>query len=168
MRHFSNSTSKQMKRKLCNSADSLYRSLPRVPSTQFLESTKLTNDILFSGYRPITYPVKENPLFRSSNKKLKKDLVLQQETARAEAADQQEQEHFNILTGYRGTGGIMSGGVNGTWRFNPKVPSNLLPYNCWSTSVMCMEYYPEWNSIPPRVIRSLKPYSVSVMKIDKK
>ncbi|CCE62966.1 hypothetical protein TPHA_0D03300 [Tetrapisispora phaffii CBS 4417] len=142
--------------------NSIFKNLPRVPTTRYLESTKLTNDILFSGYRPITYPVKENPLFRNINK-YNNDFLSTQETQEKNnpVLPQKNHEAFSVLTGEKGTGGIMSGGVNGTWKYNPTVPENLLPYNWWSTSIMGMEYYPEWNNVPRRFLKTLKPFEVN-------
>lgn len=137
----------------------LMRHLPRVPTTQYLESRLLQNDILFSGYRPVTYPVKENPLFRTKNK----DVISMFNE------DNNQIENITIkdkkgspLIGPKGTGGIGSCGVNSVWDMSPNVPHNLLPYNWWSISSMGMEYYPEWKSIPSDLRRRLKPYDREV------
>lgn len=148
-RFFSTTQLTQFKRKLLQ--NEMYRSLPRVPTTQFLRSSELTNDILFSGYRPMTYPVKENPLFMDRSRNNKPPVLKQQ---------QETKDEFTVMTGPRGTGGIVSGGVNGTWRFNPRVPNKLLPYNIWSTSTMGMEYFPEWQNVPNNIIKKLKPYDL--------
>ncbi|CAI4840179.1 BAK_1a_G0056240.mRNA.1.CDS.1 [Saccharomyces cerevisiae] len=135
-----------------------FRSLPKVPTTQYLEARELTRDILYSGYRPVMYPVKENPLFRDKKRKSLQMLLTINEKTNAEAKTIDEKKHKNILFGERGTGGIMSGGVNGTWKYNPTVPNELLPFNWWSTSSMGMEYFPEWKNVPPYMMRKLKPF----------
>ncbi|EDO15170.1 hypothetical protein Kpol_1017p4 [Vanderwaltozyma polyspora DSM 70294] len=168
VRCYSSTPIRFMKRKMSSDTEHIFRSLPRVPTTQFLESTTLTNDILFSGYRPITYPVKENPLFRNTGNTKNifgQDLVNAESNSNDASLLQEHDKNitsqeFNTLSGDRGTGGIKSGGVNGTWRFNPRVPSKLLPYSWWSTSIMGMEYYPEWKNIPRKVVKDLKPYQL--------
>lgn len=40
-----------------------FRHFPKVPSTQYLEANELSRDIFYSGYRPVMYPLRENPLF---------------------------------------------------------------------------------------------------------
>lgn len=65
MRRFSTS-SRVWRRK--SVTDDLFRTLPRVPTTRFLETQRLSSDILFSGYRPVMYPVRENPLFGRGTK----------------------------------------------------------------------------------------------------
>lgn len=136
-----------------------FRSLPKVPTTQYLEARELTRDILYSGYRPVMYPVKENPLFRDKKKKsLQMLLASDEEPATMAKKATAKDEHKNVLFGERGTGGIMSGGVNGTWKYNPTVPNELLPYNWWSTSSMGMEYFPEWKDVPSYMMRKLKPF----------
>lgn len=74
MRRFSTS-SRLCRRK--NSVDDVFRSLPRVPTTRFLESQRLSSDILFSGYRPVMYPVRENPLFGRGRAPTKAPAVLE-------------------------------------------------------------------------------------------
>ncbi|SJM85136.1 related to protein SUE1, mitochondrial [Zygosaccharomyces bailii] len=138
------------KRKSCSS--DIFRSLPRVPTTQFLESRELTRDILFSGYRPVMYPVKENPLFKERRRN--GELTEQQS---GELRQDSEKEYM-IMAGPRGCGGIASGGVNGTWRNGARMPSKLLPYNWWSTTSMGMEFFPEWEGVPRHVMRKLRPF----------
>lgn len=162
-RLFSTTTIKSFKRKCCS--NDIFRSLPRVPTTQFLESRELTRDILFSGYRPIMYPVKENPLFkeRRRNGELTNDEVriydkselLQRGVQREEVG--REEEH-SVIAGPRGCGGIASGGASGTWRNGARLPSKLLPYSWWSTTSMGMEFFPEWEGVPRRVVRELRPF----------
>ncbi|AET37479.1 Sue1p Ecym_1233 [Eremothecium cymbalariae DBVPG len=52
----------------------ILRHLPRVPTTQYLSLEELRTDIFFSGYRPMVYPVKQNPLFRSSKNILESSI----------------------------------------------------------------------------------------------
>ncbi|SCV02914.1 LAMI_0H03994g1_1 [Lachancea mirantina] len=131
----------------------IFRNLPKVPTTQYLEPRELTRDILYSGYRPNIYPMRENPLYKEAGKResraLGKSFVIA-----GNAANQ-----FSALAGPSGTGGISSGGVNGTWRYNPRIPAKLLPFSLWSASSMAMEYYPEWIGVPRRVVDELRPFS---------
>lgn len=151
IRRFSTSTSVYFKRRSTHS--DVFRALPRVPTTQFLESRELTRDILFSGYRPVMYPVKENPLFSGRTR-------TGETKSRDNSGDQQAnaEQEFTVMTGPRGCGGIASGGVNGTWRYGARVPNKLVPYDLWSTTTMGMEYFPEWMNVPKQVVRKLKPF----------
>lgn len=63
MRRFSTSSGLWRRKSV---VDDVFRTLPRVPTTRFLESQRLSSDILYSGYRPVMYPVRENPLFGHS------------------------------------------------------------------------------------------------------
>lgn len=141
---------RRFKRKSC--ASDIFRSLPRVPTTQFLESRELTRDILFSGYRPVMYPVKENPLFKERRRN--GELTEEQH---CELRQDAEEEHM-VMAGPRGCGGIASGGVNGTWRNGVRMPTKLLPYSWWSTTSMGMEFFPEWEGVPRHVVRKLRPF----------
>ncbi|CAI4054094.1 hypothetical protein SKDZ_16G4020 [Saccharomyces kudriavzevii ZP591] len=141
-----------------------FRSLPKVPTTQYLEARELTRDILYSGYRPVMYPVKENPLFRDKKRDSLQMLLAPDEAPAAEAKATEKYMHKNVLFGERGTGGISSGGVNGTWKYNPTVPNELLPFNWWSTSSMGMEYFPEWKNVPSYMMRKLKPFDKSLQQ----
>lgn len=153
-RSFSTTCKRLFKRKTPH--NDIFRTLPRVPTTQFLESRELTRDILFSGYRPIMYPVKENPLFgdRSRNGAIVSSVA----GATVEKNRPASEQEYTVMSGPRGCGGIMSGGVNGTWRYGPRLPNKLLPYDMWSTSTMGMEYFPEWINVPRQVVRKLKPF----------
>lgn len=74
-----------------------FRSLPKVPTTQYLEARELTRDILYSGYRPVMYPVKENPLFRDKKRKSLQTLLTMNEKTNAEAKtidEKKAQEHI--------------------------------------------------------------------------
>ncbi|CCF59404.1 hypothetical protein KAFR_0G03710 [Kazachstania africana CBS 2517] len=48
----------------------LCKNLPRVPTTKYLDKSKLKIDILYNGYRPVLYPMKENPLLYRQNGEL--------------------------------------------------------------------------------------------------
>lgn len=148
---------------LKSKAGQMYRQLPRVPTTRFLSPQELTSDILFSGYRPIVCPLRENPLFQAKVKeaeaKSRQEGESQAQAKAKETKDPQEEEH-PFMAGPNGTGGILSGGVNGTWRYNPRIPNKLLQSALWSSSAMGMEYYPEWNAVPSKVSASLKPFQL--------
>ncbi|SCV06065.1 LANO_0H21330g1_1 [Lachancea nothofagi CBS 11611] len=153
-RQFSLEASKMLKRK----SSEIFRTLPKVPTTQYLEPAELTRDILYSGYRPVGYPVRENPLFKEAGwkqhpKRLRNDSSEMERSARGNI------EH-NAMAGPHGNGGIGSGGVNGTWRYNPRIPSKLLPFNLWSSSSMAMEYHSEWIAVPRTVVNKLRPFDV--------
>lgn len=150
-RHFSSTSRRLLKKK----AGEIFRTLPKVPTTQFLEPRELTRDILFSGYRPIIYPVRENPLFKEAG--LRERRRAQQAGGEQNKTSAQEPVP-NSMAGPRGTGGVSSGGVNGTWRYNPRIPSKLLPYNLWSATSMAMEYHPEWLGVPRAVVSKLRPF----------
>lgn len=161
-RLFSTATVSGFKRRSCSS--DIFRSLPRVPTTQFLESRELTRDILFSGYRPVMYPVKENPLFkeRRRNGELTEEMESYYNSGlrhgKGNQGMEKEEGEYSVLAGPRGCGGIASGGVSGTWRNSAKLPSKLLPYTWWSTTSMGMEFFPEWEGVPRHVVRKLKPF----------
>ncbi|GAV49010.1 hypothetical protein ZYGR_0N04150 [Zygosaccharomyces rouxii] len=161
-RLFSTATIRSFKRKSCSS--DIFRSMPRVPTTQFLESRELTRDILFSGYRPVMYPVKENPLFkeRTRNGELTDEIQSRHNSGLRQGRTQEEEkesgEEYSVIAGPRGCGGIASGGASGTWRNGAKMPSKLLPYSWWSTTSMGMEFFPEWEGVPRHVVRKLKPF----------
>lgn len=154
-RRFSTSAGLWFKRK--STHGDVFRALPKVPTTQFLESRELTRDILFSGYRPVMYPVKENPLFggrtRSSGTVLHENVG-----SGSSERESGVEEQFDVMSGPQGCGGIGSGGVNGTWRYGPRVPNKLVPYDLWSTTTMGMEYFPEWMNVPRQVVRKLRPF----------
>ncbi|SCU83907.1 LAFA_0D06656g1_1 [Lachancea sp. 'fantastica'] len=147
-RKFSLEASRMLKRK----SSELFRSLPKVPTTQYLEHSELTCDILYSGYRPVVYPVRETPLGHRNVPagKLRKTP--------SEFLSSSSGISASSMAGVSGSGGIGSGGVNGTWRHNPRIPSRLLPYNLWSSSSMAMEYYPEWLGVPRSVVYGLRPF----------
>lgn len=155
-RFFSCSASQTFKRK--SSHQDVFRMLPRVPTTQFLESRELTRDILFSGYRPVMYPVTQNPLLTERNRNGETTLVSEVIGERRKEEQQHNDHNYSVMAGPRGCGGIHSGGVNGTWRYSPKLPNKLLPYNIWTTTSMGMEYFPEWLNLPRQVVRKLKPF----------
>lgn len=136
----------------------LYRSLPRVPTTRFISAEELTSDILFSGYRPMVSPVRENPLNQVYGKEQRGDLLWDMKENKGNEI--QEKEEIPFMAGPMGTGGILSGGVNGTWRYNPRIPNKLLQNALWSSSAMGMEYYPEWNEVPSKVCGELKPFQL--------
>ncbi|KAM3162076.1 Protein SUE1, mitochondrial [Lachancea thermotolerans] len=150
-RQFSLEASKMLKRK----SSEIFRSLPKVPTTQYLEPAELTRDILYSGYRPVIYPVKENPLFKEAGWKTQR---LRGERGARKSSTVPQSSEMNAMAGPLGTGGIGSGGVNGTWRYNPRIPSKLLPYNLWSCTSMAMEYHPEWLAVPRTVVNKLRPF----------
>ncbi|SCU94939.1 LAME_0F10022g1_1 [Lachancea meyersii CBS 8951] len=145
-RKFSLEASRMLKRK----SSELFRSLPKVPTTQYLEPSELTCDILYSGYRPVGYPVRETPL---GHRKLPTPSLrgTPSELAAISSAPAS-------MAGVSGNGGIGSGGVNGTWRYNPRIPSKLLPFNLWTSSSMAMECYPEWTAVPRNVVHRLRPF----------
>ncbi|QLQ79886.1 hypothetical protein HG537_0C05340 [Torulaspora globosa] len=155
IRKFSMSSKSYFKRK--STHGDVFRALPKVPTTQFLESRELTRDILFSGYRPVTYPVRENPLF-SGRVRGGEALIGEQVGRESSVEDEIEKPEFTVMSGPRGCGGIKSGGVNGTWRYGPRVPNKLVPYDLWSTTTMGMEYFPEWINVPRHVVRKLRPF----------
>ena len=134
----------------------IFRSLPKVPTTQYLEPAELTRDILYSGYRPVIYPVKENPLFKETGWKTQR---LREEPGSDTALTAAKESSKNAMAGPQGTGGIGSGGVNGTWRYNPRIPSKLLPFSLWSSTSMAMEYHPEWLAVPRTVVNKLRPFN---------
>lgn len=165
-RLFSTTATNMIKKK----SSDIFRSLPKVPTTQFLEPRELTRDILFSGYRPVTYPVKENPFFNigTQRKGPAGETSAKKEYKNGAERENEKVEH-NVMAGPRGTGGIVSGGVNGTWRYNPRIPTKLLPYNLWSSSTMAMEYYPEWLNVPKTIANKLKPFDMPIVSVkDKK
>lgn len=141
-----------------SSHNDIFRKLPRVPTTQFLESRELTRDILFSGYRPIMYPVKENPLFGGRNRNGGITSTAESVKILSQIETRAEQPEHTVMSGPRGCGGIKSGGVNGAWRYGPRLPNKLLPYDLWSTTTMGMEYFPEWLNVPRQVVRKLRPF----------
>lgn len=160
-RLFCSNAKQSFKRK--SSLNDVFRTLPRVPTTQFLESRELTRDILFSGYRPIMYPVKQNPLFaeRNRNGEIRPSTG---GTNSKRRSNEDNTDNHSTLSGSRGCGGIRTGGVNGTWRYAPKLPNELMPYNLWSTTSMGMEYFPEWLNIPREMARKLKPFDRALKK----
>lgn len=165
----------------------IWKRLPRVPMTQYLETPELNTDIMYSGYRPVMYPVKENPLFRhkKNQKSIMKDFIGETNTGASNKNNNDADDittNLNIkknsdtdsdtngeegkgqktinkyLFGENNQGGIKTLGINGTWKYGPRVPSSLLPFNWWSVSSLGMECYPEWNGIPREVIAKLKPF----------
>lgn len=143
--------------------DHVWKRLPRVPMTQYLETPELNTDIMYNGYRPLIYPVKENPLFRhkKNQKSIMKNFIDSSTTTTHNNNSSKDRNLTDINTylyGKKNQGGIKTLGVNGTWKYGPKVPSNLLPFNWWSVSSLGMECYPEWNGVPREVIAKLKPF----------
>lgn len=142
----------------------MYRQLPRVPTTRFIPQQELTSDILFSGYRPIVSPVRENPLFQAKVKELSEEQNNASSSMLGARVGGKEVEakkpEHSFMAGPNGTGGILSGGVNGTWRYNPRIPNKLLQSALWSSSAMGMEYYPEWKDVPNKVSSGLKPFQL--------
>ncbi|CAL9727543.1 protein Sue1p, mitochondrial [Monosporozyma unispora] len=143
--------------------DHVWKRLPRVPMTQYLETPELNTDIMYNGYRPLIYPVKENPLFRhkKNQKSIMKNFIDSSTTTTHSNNSSKDRNLTDINTylyGKKNQGGIKTLGVNGTWKYGPKVPSNLLPFNWWSVSSLGMECYPEWNGVPREVIAKLKPF----------
>lgn len=145
----------------------VWRRLPRVPMTQYLESRELNTDIMYNGYRPVIYPVKENPLFRHGKKNhqaIINEFIGSSKSNKDHSTGKRDnklgdQDEINThLYGQKNQGGIHTLGVNGTWKYGPKVPTGLLPFNWWSVSSLGMEYYPEWNGIPKDIISKLKPF----------
>lgn len=139
-----------------------FKRLPKVPMTKYLETKELKKDILFCGYKPIMYPVKENPLFR--NTKIINN-ILPDLNKKMNSSDKDGNKNSiptnginEELYGFQNNGGIKSVGINGTWKFSPTIPSDMLPYNWWITSVLAMEFYPEWGNIPKEVLNRLKPF----------
>ncbi|CCD23621.1 Sue1p NDAI_0B05890 [Naumovozyma dairenensis CBS 421] len=153
----------------CILQNNIFRTMPKVPMTKYLETKELSQDMLYSGYRPIMYPVKENPLFRLTLKKNSSSSFPFSTTSSSSSEKkkpQQEQMKKHYDDEY---GGIMTGGINGTWRYSPRIPNNLLPNKIWSMSIMGMEYYPEWKGVPFNIVKNLKPFdksrgTVEVMK----
>ena len=144
----------------------IWKRLPRVPMTQYLETSKLNTDIMYSGYRPVIYPVKENPLFRhKKNQQSIMNYFIDENSVNEERnpddnndGTENRIEVNKYLFGENNQGGIETLGLNGTWKYGPRVPSNLLPFNWWSVSSLGMEWYPEWNGVPREVIAKLKPF----------
>lgn len=142
----------------------IWKRLPRVPMTQYLETQELNTDIMYNGYRPVTYPVKENPLFRHKKNQtsIMQDFFVREEpsssSSSSSSTSRSRKEDNKYLYGEDNHGGIHTLGVNGTWKYGPKVPPNLLPFNWWSVSSVGMQYYPEWNAIPKEIISKLKPF----------
>ncbi|CCK68449.1 Sue1p KNAG_0A07960 [Huiozyma naganishii CBS 8797] len=138
---------------------SMFRRLPKVPMTKYLETRELAKDILYSGYRPVMYPVRENPLFRNSNK-LMAISHPEHDTEGTEGTHRDSQTVNTELFGNNNCGGINTLGCNGTWKYAPKIPQKMLPFNWWSASSLAMEVYPEWSSVPKHVVKGLKPFDL--------
>ena len=140
------------------SSKQFFKNLPKVPMTKYLEKAELTKDMLYSGYRPIMYPVKQNPLFRN-----KHNLILDYAgsgTGAAAKTDTTAQEHKldERLFGKGSTGGISTCGVNGIWKHGPALPDKTLPLSIWNSSWMVMEVYKEWGAVPRDVVKVIKPF----------
>ena len=133
-----------------------FKNLPKVPMTQYLEKGELSKDMLYSGYRPIMYPVKQNPLFRN-----KHDLMREWRGGGSTAKKAQENAPHMLdprLFGEGGTGGIATCGVNGIWKHGPQIPDKTLPLSIWNSSCMVMEVYNEWGAVPRDVVKAIKPF----------
>lgn len=136
-----------------------FRNLPKVPMTKYLEKTELSKDMLYSGYRPIMYPVKQNPLFRNKN-----NLIIDYSKPSSDSDNNHKLNSNGAskinekLFGLDNSGGIETCGVNGTWKYMPMIPTKFLPFNIWNCSCMVMEIYKEWEDIPQEIIKNLKPF----------
>lgn len=139
-----------------------FKKLPKVPMTKYLETKELKKDILLCGYKPVMYPVRENPLFR--NKKIINNILPEinennkNSSTNKNSSDNEDSQVNEKLYGFQNNGGIKTIGINGTWKYSPTIPSELLPYNWWITSVLAMEFYPEWEKIPKEILNRLKPF----------
>lgn len=159
-----------------NNAHSWLRSLPKVPTTRFLETEKLATDVFYAGYRPITYPMRESPFF-GRRQRLPQCIRECEESgaqsgspsARGGAAggcaqagvQARARASYSALTGHNKTGGIETMGVNGAWRHNDaRIPASLVPYAGWCSSYMGMQYYPEWQNVPKSVVSKLRPFDL--------
>lgn len=139
---------------LKNKSHKIIRNLPRVPTTKYLSPLELSSDILFSGYRPITYPMTENPLIKNC------DSTASDTNELFKTSINHSSDTIPTMSGRYGTGGIETGGVNGVWKYNPRIPSKLLNIYIWGASSMGMEYYPEWLNVPKDVAMKLRPFQV--------
>lgn len=128
----------------------IFRKLPRVPRTKYLENRLLSEDMLYNGYRPILYPMRENPLLNHGNVR----ETHYYEKPRTHAAREEVNE---LLYGPGGNGGISTLGV----RTHPDTGRLLIGM---SYSIMGMEYYPEWENVPHSVMKQLKPYDIKKKK----
>ncbi|KAL3231787.1 Protein SUE1, mitochondrial [Nakaseomyces bracarensis] len=126
----------------------IFRKLPRVPMTKYLENRLLSEDMLYNGYRPILYPMRENPLLNHSNVR-ETHFYEKPESKSSARADEGVNE---LLYGRQGNGGIATMGVR------KRIDTGKLQIGM-SYSIMGMEYYPEWEKIPYNVKKHLKPYS---------
>ncbi|SMN17801.1 similar to Saccharomyces cerevisiae YPR151C SUE1 Mitochondrial protein required for degradation of unstable forms of cytochrome c [Maudiozyma saulgeensis] len=139
------------------STKQFFKNLPKVPMTKYLERTELSKDMLYCGYRPIIYPVKQNPLFRN-----KENLIIDfslQDKQKLNLLNKKNIEDSNdLLFGKNNCGGISTCGVNGIWKYSPTISSNNLPLNIWNSSCMVMQIYKEWDNIPHDITKRLKPF----------
>ncbi|KAH7581637.1 SUE1 [Nakaseomyces glabratus] len=133
----------------------IFRKLPKVPMTRYLENRLLSEDMLYNGYRPILYPMRENPLLCHSN--VRETHYYGESSNELQKKD--EEPVNELLYGPEGRGGISTMGVR-RMADPSKVKLGL------SYSIMGMEYYPEWEKVPRDVVKRIKPYEV--MKVKKK
>ena len=97
--------------------------------TRYLETKQLSKEILFAGYKPIMYPVRENPLFK---------LKIKQEDAKRENGNEKRALGSSVSHKYKGI---------------------------WSTSILGLQDYPEWNNVPWNNIKNLKPFDEELASI---
>lgn len=127
--------------------------------TKYLAKDELSKDMLYSGYRPIMYPVKENPLFRNDKNLIINSMPRDKETEQPVTENNPPDEIRNdLLFGKDNCGGISTCGINGIWKYSPIIQTNQLPLNIWNSSCMMMQIYKEWSNIPINVIKNLKPF----------
>lgn len=149
-------------------SNKVFKKLPKVPMTQYLETRELTRDMLYSGYRPIMYPVKENPLFRNRNTMIQINAETKEKQIHDEDSSSSTEVTSKELFGVNNAGGIGTCGVNGVWRYNPRLPMELVPFNLWSSSSLGMEVFPDWIGVPHNVIKKLRPYDRKLLTIRSK
>lgn len=162
-RFFTTTIKKQTNINKISSSKQFFKNLPKVPMTKYLERDELSKDMLYSGYRPIMYPVKENPLFRNDRNliinSMPRDNDEQITNTNTNNLDPISNEIRNdYLFGKDNCGGISTCGVNGIWKYSPTIQTNQLPLNIWNSSCMMMQIYKEWSNIPTDVIKNLKPF----------
>lgn len=133
--------------------------------TKYLAKDELSKDMLYSGYRPIMYPVKENPLFRNDKNLVinsmqidNNDIEQQSQTQSLINNNSSNEIRNDLLFGKDNCGGISTCGINGIWKYSPIIQKNQLPLNIWNSSCMMMQIYKEWSNIPINVIKNLKPF----------
>lgn len=121
--------------------------------TKYLENRLLSEDMLYNGYRPILYPMRENPLLNHSN--VRETHFYEKPKSHT---DKTETEVNELLYGPDGNGGISTMGVR-----NHHIDTGKLAIGM-SYSIMGMEYYPEWEKVPHNVMKHLKPYDNGSIK----